>query len=43
MDFYDWGIVNLFSSPYGDCTEAWHDSYKAILLSPLYGDGARII
>ena len=20
MDFYYWGVVNLFSSPYGDCT-----------------------
>ena len=28
----------VFSSPYGDCTEAWHDSYKAILLSLPHGD-----
>ena len=29
---------NPFSPPYGNCTEAWHDSYKAILLSLPHGN-----
>ena len=38
MDFYYWGIVNLLSPPYGDCTE-WNATVTCIEgVSPPYGD-----
>lgn len=37
MDFYYWGIVNLFSSPYGDCTDDDAIIMVEKLFSPLTG------
>lgn len=39
MDFYYWGIVNLFSLPYGDGTEFKGQICRVSLFSPPYGDG----
>ena len=39
MDFYYWGIVNLFSLPYGDGMLAHYESPEQITFSPPYGDG----
>ena len=39
MEFHKIQVTTgTLSPPYGDCTEAWHDSYKAILLSLPHGD-----
>lgn len=38
MDFYYWGIVNLFSPPYGDSTMDKMTIYESARLSPPYGD-----
>lgn len=41
MDFYYWGIVNLFSPPYGDSTMDKMTIYESARLSPPYGDGIK--
>ena len=39
MDFYYWGIVNLFSLPYGDSIIISESDTEAMQFSPPCGDG----
>lgn len=38
MDFYYWGIVNLFSPPYGDGIYWDMSNGNIYMFSPPYGD-----